>query len=116
MTRALRSNEMYALRMLSTKMKAEEAKQLLLDISDCQVEEATSDGGRLIFVIPGYQRPPYIGQHSYTVGGAIEDADGSEVGVNLYADENHRVLELELIRWNDGPLQKPNWDSFRLLY
>ena len=46
----------------------------------------------------------------------MADADGTEISVNLYADENHRIFELELIRWGAGPLLNPNWNSFRIQY
>ena len=116
MARKLSSEEDQAVRLLANGLNEAERQQLLADLSSCTVEQVTKDGARLQFAISGYQRPEYHGQHSYSVGGAMEDADGTEVGVSLYADENHRILELELIRWGDGPLLKPDWNSFRVQY
>ncbi|MES2481401.1 MAG: hypothetical protein V4609_05320 [Pseudomonadota bacterium] len=116
MARKLSAEEEQVVRQLANGLAEAERQQLLADLADCTVVPATEDGARLQFTISGYQRPPYHGQHSYTVGGSMEDADGTAIGVNLYADENHRILELELIRWGDGPLLKPNWSSFRVQY
>jgi hypothetical protein len=41
--------------------------------------------------------------------------DGTSVSVDLFADENNRLLEMELIRWGNGNLQKPDWATLSLL-
>ena len=104
MARKLSTEEEQVVRQRANGLTDAERQQILTDLSDCTVEPATQDGARLQFTISGYQRPQYHGQHSYSVGGTLEDADGTAVGVNLYADENHRILELELVRWGEGPL------------
>lgn len=42
------------------------------------------------------------------------DADGAEISVVLYADENGRLLELEYVRWGGGALLDPQVDSLRV--
>ena len=116
MARKLSTEEEQAVRLLIAGLDTAEQRQILADLSDCTIEPLTQDCARLLFVIPRYQRPEYHGQHSYNVGGTMKDEDGTEVSVDLYADENHRILELELIRWGDGRLLKPDWSSFRVQY
>ena len=116
MTRRLSTNEERAVRLLASGLEKAEQQQLLADLLICSVEPVTKDGARLQFAILGYQRPPYRGQHSYNVGGTLKDEDGADIDVTLYADENHRILELELIRWGDGPLIKPDWNSFQVQF
>lgn len=89
-------------------------QQLLADLSDSTITNETADGSRRVFHIPGYQRPLYRGQHSYNVEGTMKDADGADVTVRLYADENNRLFELEFIRWGDGDLIAPRWTTLEL--
>ncbi len=97
-----------------------ERNQLLQDLKNCEVEDAAPDGSRLIFHIKGYKRPPYRGQDTFRgkdgfpVEGAMADADGGEMDVLLFSDQNNRVLELELVKHAGGPIIGPDWDSFRL--
>jgi hypothetical protein len=46
----------------------------------------------------------------------MRDSDGTAITVSVYADENDRVLELEFVKWGDGPIVKPDWATFRLKY
>lgn len=45
----------------------------------------------------------------------MRDRDDAELTVVLYADENGRLLELEFMRWADGDLQAPNWDTLEFI-
>lgn len=36
------------------------------------------------------------------------------MGLLLFADQNGRLLELELIRWGDGDLIDPDWKTLKL--
>lgn len=114
--RPLTDNEYKALRLLAQGLKPAERASLLADLENCSVEETTPDGSRLKFYLPNYDRPPYRGQHAYTVGGVMEDRDGDEISVAIYADENNRLLELEQIKWGEKPLVRPDWSTFRVQY
>ena len=46
-------------------------------------------------------------------GGA--DADGVELTVLLHADVNGRLLEVELIRWDELEPIAPQWSSLKVL-
>lgn len=43
-----------------------------------------------------------------------KDSDGAELSVQLYADENKRLLELELIRRDSTDLLGPGWATLQL--
>ncbi|MFM0338221.1 hypothetical protein [Paraburkholderia fungorum] len=45
----------------------------------------------------------------------MEDADGSQMQLLLFADPADRLYELEYLRWEDGLLQKPNWLTLKFV-
>lgn len=100
--------------------KDDEREQLLSDLGHCFVQEASPDGSRVVFYIDGYHRPPYQGQDSFRgtdhfpVEGMVTDADGIEMDVALYSDQNNRVLEFELVKHAVEQIVSPDWRSFRL--
>lgn len=49
-------------------------------------------------------------------GGAALDRDGADMNVCVYADQNERLLELELIKWGDADILDPDWKTFRIRY
>ncbi len=116
MKRTLTDDERQAILTLVQGLKADDKNQIIAELDNCTVEEATADGSRLTFFLAGYHRPAYRGQHAYDVGGAVNDIDGAEMAVTLYADENHRLLELELVKWDETSIIKPDWSTFRVLY
>jgi Domain of unknown function (DUF6984) len=58
-----------------------------------------------------HQRPKYEGQHSFGVEGKVWDQDGTQISIDLYADQNDRLLELEALREAPGNIISPDWDS-----
>lgn len=77
------------------------------DLEKSQVEDVNGTGSSLVFTIDGYARP-LSGQHAMPVEAELRDDDGAELSVTLYADKNDRLYELEIIRWGDGPIMKPD--------
>ena len=98
----------------ASKLAKDQRAQLLKDLEDASAELGTADGSRVLFDIAGYERPPYRGQHPFSVEGRMLDSDGNELSVLLYADENDRLLELEFIRWDSCDLLGPRWDTLKL--
>lgn len=96
------------------KLDEAERRQLLDDLKNASVSSVARDGSRVMFQIIGYERPRYRGQHPFAVEGRMLDGDGSELTVLLFADENGRLLELELIRWDAGDLLGPRWETLFL--
>jgi hypothetical protein len=112
--RKLTSAEAAAIQSIANSLPATDRDQLLSDMDEAPVRDVTPDGSRVQFFISGYSRPTYRGQHAIGSEGAVEDADGVRVGVLLHADENNRVLELELIKWGDAPIVGINWETFTI--
>lgn len=88
-----------------------ESENLLRDLQAARVVSVVSDRSLVKFILNGYERPVYEGQHSYPVEIRLFDEDGSELTAILYADSNDRLLELEVIRWDGGELISPKVES-----
>ncbi|AWF81251.1 hypothetical protein BTJ40_10715 [Microbulbifer sp. A4B17] len=110
----LSDNEKNLILAISSQLNRKNGDQLRADLKNARVESRTSDGSRVSFDILGYERPQYRGQHPYEVEGKLTDEDGGELSVLLYADENDRLLELEIIRWDGNDLINPNWGALSL--
>lgn len=113
MMRPLTSNEKHVIRSFAQRLPDRERDQLLADCDNALAETVTHDGSRVTFSIVGYQRPSYRGQHPFAVEGKVADLDGAELSVLLHADEHGRLLELELVRFDDGDVLKPNWSTLQ---
>ena len=112
--RALTHEEKLLISAFASKLGVGEREQLIEDMKNATASPATPDGSRIIFDIEGYQRPPYRGQHPLHIEGRMLDGDGVELTVLLHADENGRLFELELIRWDSSDLLRPQWDTLTL--
>lgn len=99
---------------IANRLDDNEAEQLRADLKNAFVRFRAADNSRIEFELADYKRPPYEGQHSYGVEGKMTDGDGAELSVLLHADENGRLLELEIIRWDSGNLVGPDWRSLEL--
>lgn len=97
---------------IANKLSTQARQQILSDISESLVSIETEDGSRRRFHLQDYRRLKYSGQHPYPAEGRMEDVDGAEITVRLYADEAGRLLELELIKWSESPLLAPRWATF----
>lgn len=99
---------------IANRLDGRESEQLRADLKNAVVVSRANDNSRIEFGIDGYKRPPYNGQHPYAVEGKMTDSDGAELSVLLHADENGRLLELEIVRWDNGSLIGPSWSSLKL--
>lgn len=113
MNRKVSTEEETAIRQVAARLPSDQQLQLLEDVSKSSARSETPDGSRVRFDIDGYNRPEYRGQHSFGVQGELLDQDGSRLSFDLFADENNRLLELEIVRWDDGPLN-PVWSTLKL--
>lgn len=97
-----------------------ERNQLIADLDHCTVEATVPDGSILRVAIEHYQRPSGHGRGLYRakddseVTGVVKDADGAEMEVLLLADANHRLWDIEIVRYHPGSLLKPDWSTFRI--
>ena len=112
--RALTSNEKQLIREVANRLADNEGDRLLSDMEKATAETVTRDGSRVVFTIEGYERPIFRGQQPFSVEGQVRDRDGKELSVLLHADENGRLLELELVRFDEGEVLEPMWSTLRL--
>lgn len=113
--RPLTKNERSFIASVANLLSGNERVQLLADLENATANSVTADGARVLFDISSYQRPPYRGQHPFGVEGRMVDRDGAELLVLLHADENGRLLELEIVRGPLGDLIDPNWNTLVLV-
>lgn len=112
--RDLTSAEKHVIREVALRLPDCERDRLLEDMEQATAESRSVDGSRIAFSIAGYERPPYRGQHPFPVEGKVQDRDGRELSVLLHADENGRLFELELVRFDEGGVIGPVWSTLRL--
>ena len=112
--RDLTSQEKRVIEAFARRLPEGQRKDLLADLSVASVLHVLDDGSRVVFSIAGYKRPPVRGQHAFPVEGRARDLDGAKLSVVLYADENHRLLELELIRFDPGSVRGPDWTTLEV--
>jgi hypothetical protein len=112
--RDLSVHERDFMRRVAERLDAKLRAQLLEDIDCSHVASALDRDSRILFCIDGYDRPPYKGQYALPVEARMLDSDGTDLTVVLYADENGRLLELEFVRWGEGGIVDPRWETLQL--
>jgi hypothetical protein len=91
-------------------------RQLLSDLEKAQAEVLPTDGGTAVrFHVDGYVRPPYLGERAVPIDAIVLDADGAKLSVVVSEDENGRLYELQLVRYERGPIIEPDWTTLREL-
>lgn len=115
MLRALTNNEIAFITGVAHRLDDEACVRLMSDLTSAKAEATLPDGAMVRFHLAGYQRAPYIGQRLYPVEGLLEDADGSQIDLLLFADPADRLFELEYVRWWGGELQNPSWSTLRFV-
>jgi hypothetical protein len=105
--------ERFVLTSLADCLPEYERTALTADIELARVCRRAADGASVLFDIEGYKRPPYEGQRPYSVEASVKDADGKEIWIIAFTDQNGRLLELEFIRWEAGNIINPDLNSFR---
>jgi hypothetical protein len=112
--RSLTGDEQALIRRVAERLPAAQRESLLTDLSSAMAQDMSPDRGRVAFAINGHMRPAYRGQHPFPVEGKVLDRDGAELSVLLHADENGRLLELELVRFDEGHVLEPDWNTLQL--
>jgi len=112
--RPLTAEERSLVRRIADRLGGDEGAQLRADLENATARAVIADGSIVEFDISGYERPAWRGQHPFRVEGTMVDRDGAELEVVLHADENGRLLELEIIRYDPGDLIAPDWSTLEL--
>ena len=92
----------------------EERKRLLFDLEHSTEKPVNEDGSIVAFDIAGYEKPSSGGSIMFRVEGSVLDEDGSQLTVLLHSDANGRLMELELVRFDDGSAIRPDWTTLSL--
>lgn len=109
--RNISSFERIVIEGVAKRLFSHDASKLLNDLKFASVDDLSSDSNRIYFVIDGYCRPSYEGQHQYPVEIRLNDMDGTDVTAILYADANGHLYELEFIKWGGEESFSPNVES-----
>lgn len=109
--RDLTPDEKNVISKIALRLPSPEKEALLTDMEHATANPVSGSQARILFTIAGYDRPVYKGQHPFPVEGKVFDRDGSELLVILHADENGRLLELELVRFDEGEVIEPDWST-----
>lgn len=111
LTLSVSSFETALIEAVAARLPETSALQPQADLASATAVEMGIGGARVGFVISGYERQPFQGQHAYPVELQMQDADGAELTPILHADANDRLLELEIIRWDGAELISPEIES-----
>jgi hypothetical protein len=114
MKRPVTETESALVRRMAERLPEAMRAQVLSDLNDAEVEPFNQDDSIVRFHIRGYVRPPGVGRETLPVAGKAVDRDGAYVEVALFSDENGRLYELELIRYENGNLIAPDWNTLEL--
>ena len=105
--RKLHAHERLLIEAVAKVLPAEPAAQLRADVDAAMaVDQSRALVG---FVVAGHARSEPPGDHPYPVEIEVPDADGEALSIILFADGDGRLLQLEIIRWDDEAVTAPNW-------
>lgn len=113
MKRAITPAEHMVVSRMVEKVPDQQRSQLLADLKNATAEPVNPDGSIVRFEIAGYERAPSIGRHT-SVDGVAKDGDGAHLNVILFTDLNDRLYELEIVRFEAGPIVGPDWTTLQL--
>jgi hypothetical protein len=113
MTRVLTSVERELAEAIINSLPQPEADVVRKDLARSEVEDTNGDGSILMFSIESYDRPKGTGQHALPTEATLRDEDGTQLDVILYVDKNDRLFELEIIRWGEGAVIRPDLASLK---
>ncbi len=112
MNRPLTNIDVRIISLASERLDPERKRQLLLDMENATVIYSTDEGGLVSeFEISGYLRPPTSGQRSFGAQGELFDIDGAYLSFDLFADESGRLFIIDIVRWDDGAIMDPKWET-----
>jgi len=87
---------------------------LLQDLENAVAETTNNEQLTIRFEIGGYSRPEHHLERPLPLDTVVLDADGAKLDVTLATDKNGRLLELQILRFERGPVIGPDWQTLRL--
>ena len=110
MKRPLTETENMLVVRMAAKLPDRQRVQIIADLEHATAEPLNDDSSIVRFEIVGYQRAPSIGRHT-SVDGVAKDGDGAHLNVILFTDQNDRLYELEIVRFENGAIVGPDWTT-----
>lgn len=110
MKRSLTETENMLVTRMAGKLPDRQRAQIIADLARATAEPLNDDSSIVRFEIDGYQRVPSIGRHT-SVDGVAKDGDGAQLNVILFTDQNDRLYELEIVRFESGAIVGPDWKT-----
>jgi len=112
--RPLKDSELFALRWFAARVDELQRDSLLKDLQHASAREIRDDQLLIEFDLAGYSRPESAARRAMPIDAAVLDADGALLNVALSTDENGRLLDLEVLRFDEKPVAGPDWSTLRL--
>jgi hypothetical protein len=111
--RSLTASEVSVVHWFADRVDPSLKQSLLTDLHKATAEESCDEHLMIRFEIEGYTRPPFRFERLVPVDAAVLDADCATLDVTLSLDENGRLYKLEVLRFEKGPVLRPDWTSLR---
>jgi hypothetical protein len=111
--RSLNETEKSVVRWFAQQLDDPQRQSVLSDLDKATAQEIRDEQLTVRFEIEGYKRPAYRVERPFEVDAAVLDADGVTLAVVLSADEADRLFELQVIRFDKGPVLGPDWATLR---
>ena len=112
--RPLTASEISVIRWFAERTDESQRQSLLSDLEKATVEEIRDEQLALRFGIDGYSPPTDRYERPLPIHAAVLDADGATLDVELLTDHNGRLARLDVFRYEQGPVQGPDWTTLRL--
>ncbi len=112
--RTLTETERSILLRFADHLEGEAKARLVEDIGLATVSKTNDHETIVQFDLQGYERPPYKGQSDYGFSALVVDIDMAEILIDLFRDQNGRLLELEFFRGDGTPIVSPRWGEMRV--
>jgi len=113
--RPLTATEIAVVRWFALQIDEPQRESLINDVDKATADEIRDEQLTIRFDLEDYTRPPYRFERPLPIDAAVLDTDGSTLAVVLATDENGRLFQLQVIRFEDGPILGPDWSTLRLL-
>ena len=108
------TSEIAVIRWFAERMDESQRRSLLNDLDNATVEETHDEQLALRFEIEGYVAPTDLYERPLPIHAAVLDMDGATLDVELLTDQNGRLARLDVFRYEQGPVQGPDWTTLRL--
>ncbi len=108
------ASEIAVIRWFAERTDESHRQSLLADLEKATVKEIRDEQLALRFEIDGYVAPTERYERPLPIHAAVLDTDGATLDVALLVDQHGRLAGLDVFRYEQGPVQGPDWSTLRL--